>query len=115
MLIGGIAAVIGHLFPVWLKFKGGKGVSTGFGVLIAASPIAGLVAGAVWIAMAKLVKISSAAALTAFLAAPILVWLIDGRSDRIELSLIVAVLVWARHHANIRRLLAGTEPRIGQK
>ena len=115
VLIGGIAAVIGHLFPVWLKFKGGKGVATGFGVLIAASPIAGLVAGAVWIAMAKLVKISSAAALTAFLAAPILVWLIDGRSDRIELSLIVAVLVWARHHANIRRLLAGTEPRIGQK
>ncbi|MDR3523083.1 MAG: glycerol-3-phosphate 1-O-acyltransferase PlsY [Acetobacteraceae bacterium] len=114
-LVGGLAAVLGHLFPVWLKFKGGKGVATGFGVLISASPLAGLAAGVVWIVMARLVKISSAAALTACAAAPLLIWLIDGRTDRVELAAMIAVLVWIKHHANIRRLLAGTEPRIGQK
>ena len=114
-LVGGLAAVLGHLFPVWLKFKGGKGVATGFGVLISASPLAGLAAGVVWIVMARLVKISSAAALTACAAAPLLIWLIDGRTDRVELAAMIAVLVWIKHHANIRRLLAGTEPRIGKK
>ena len=115
VLIGGFAAVIGHLFPIWLKFKGGKGVATGLGVLIAASWPVGLACCAVWLVCAKLVKISSASALAAFAAAPLLAWLIDGRADRIELSLIIAVLIWARHHANISRLLAGAEPRIGQK
>ncbi len=113
-LVGGVAAVLGHLFPVWLGFKGGKGVATGFGVLLAASPFAGLAAAAVWVVMAKLVKISSAAALTACLAAPLLVALIDGRTDRIVLAGVITLLVWAKHHANIRRLLAGTEPRIGK-
>jgi len=114
-LVGGLAAVLGHLFPVWLQFKGGKGVATGFGVLIAASPLAALATGLVWIVMARLVRISSAAALTACAAAPFLIWLIDGRMDRVELAAIIAVLVWIKHHANISRLLAGTEPRIGQK
>ena len=114
-LVGGLAAVLGHLFPVWLQFKGGKGVATGFGVLIAASPLTALAAGVVWIVTAELVKISSVAGLTACAAAPLLIWLIDGRTDRVELAAIIAVLVWIKHHANIRRLLAGTEPRIGQK
>jgi glycerol-3-phosphate acyltransferase PlsY len=89
-------------------------VATGFGVLLAASPFAGLAAGLVWIAAAKFIKISSAAALTACAIAPVLVAIIDGRMDRVALAVIVAVLVWARHHANIRRLLDGTEPRIGK-
>jgi glycerol-3-phosphate acyltransferase PlsY len=114
-LLGGIAAVLGHLFPVWLKFKGGKGVATGFGVLIAASPFAGLAAGAIWICTTKLMKISSASALIAFLCAPLLMVLIDGREDRLLLAVVVMVLVWARHHGNIRRIIDGTEPRIGQK
>ena len=114
-LVGGVAAVLGHLFPIWLKFKGGKGVATGFGVLIAASPFAGLAAGAIWICAAKLMKFSSAAALTAFLCAPPLMVLIDGRDDRLVLAVIVMCLVWARHHGNIRRLIDGKEPRIGQK
>jgi glycerol-3-phosphate acyltransferase PlsY len=112
-LLAGLAAVLGHLFPIWLNFRGGKGVATGYGVLIAASWPTGLLAGAIWLVMAKLVKISSAAALTSFAMAPILAWLIAGR-DSALLALAVAVLVFIRHHANIARLLAGTEPRIGK-
>jgi acyl phosphate:glycerol-3-phosphate acyltransferase len=115
VLAAGLAAVIGHMFPVWLKFKGGKGVATGLGVMLAASPLAALAMAAVWLAMGLLFRISSLAALTTCVVAPFLVWLIDGRSDRIVLAAIVAVLIFVKHQANIRRLLAGTEPRIGQK
>jgi glycerol-3-phosphate acyltransferase PlsY len=113
-LWAGLGAVLGHLFPVWLGFRGGKGVATGFGVLIAAVWPAGLIAGAVWLAMAKLVKISSLAALTSFALAPVLALLLGGPNVA-TLAFAIAVLVFIRHHANITRLLAGTEPRIGQK
>jgi glycerol-3-phosphate acyltransferase PlsY len=113
-LWAGLGAVLGHLFPVWLGFRGGKGVATGFGVLIAAVWPAGLIAGAVWLAMVKLVKISSLAALTSFALAPVLALLLGG-PDVATLAFAIAVLVFIRHHANITRLLAGTEPRIGQK
>ena len=113
-LLAGLAAVLGHLFPVWLGFKGGKGVATGYGVLIAASWPAGLLAGAVWLVMAKLARISSAAALASFALAPILAWVIAGR-DTALLALAVAALIFIRHQANIARLFDGTEPRIGQK
>ena len=114
-LWAGFGAVLGHLFPVWLGFRGGKGVATGFGVLIAAAWPVGLLAGAVWLAMARIVahvlgrragrrsppRRSGAAA---------------GRPATVALlALAIAVLVFARHHANIRRLLAGTEPRIGNR
>jgi glycerol-3-phosphate acyltransferase PlsY len=115
VLVCGVAAVLGHLFPVWLGFRGGKGVATGFGVLIAANPLAGLICGAVWVAMAKIVKMSSAAALVSFLIAPAVFAVIAGDQRLTALAAIVALLVWARHGANIRRLLAGTEPKIGQK
>ena len=108
----GLAAVLGHLFPVWLRFRGGKGVATGLGVLLAAAPLAGAVACAVWLAMAKLGRRSSLAGLAAFAAAPVAAWAVYG-AGRGWLALAVAALVFARHHANIRRLLAGTEPRIG--
>jgi glycerol-3-phosphate acyltransferase PlsY len=110
---GGLASVVGHLFPVWLKFRGGKGVATGFGVLLAASPLAGVLAGAVWLAVVKLTRMSSASALTAFAAAPILAWAVAGPAIAL-LALCIAALVFIRHEANIRRLLAGTEPRIGR-
>jgi glycerol-3-phosphate acyltransferase PlsY len=103
------------VFPIWLGFRGGKGVATGLGVLIAANPPTGLACCAVWAVVAKLAKISSAAALSAFLAAPLLMWAITGSQDLTMLAGIVAVLVFIRHHDNIRRLLAGTEPKIGQK
>jgi glycerol-3-phosphate acyltransferase PlsY len=113
VLACGLAAVIGHLFPVWLGFRGGKGVATGLGVLLAASPLAAVGCGAIWLAVAYLTKISSASSLSATLAAPVLVWLVGGDTNLIILAVVVAVLLWAKHHANIRRLLAGTEPRIG--
>jgi glycerol-3-phosphate acyltransferase PlsY len=113
--VGGLAAVLGHLFPVWLKFRGGKGVATGFGVMIAANPLAGLAAGAVWIAVAAATRLSSAGALSAFVAAPLLAWALDAPPPVVALAGCVAALVWVRHHANIRRLLAGTEPRIGKR
>jgi glycerol-3-phosphate acyltransferase PlsY len=113
VFVGGVAGVLGHLFPVWLHFRGGKGVATGFGVLIAASPPVGLLAGVVWLAIAALVRISSAAALGAFAAAPVLAWALDARQPVLGLTLAVTALVYLRHRGNIERLIAGTEPRIG--
>ena len=113
-LWAGAGAVLGHLFPVWLGFRGGKGVATGLGVLLAAAWPVGTVACAVWLVVAKLARFSSLAALTAFASAPLAAALLAG-PGLVKLSLAIAVLVFVRHHANIRRLLAGTEPRIGQK
>ena len=113
-LWAGAGAVLGHLFPVWLGFRGGKGVATGLGVLLAAAWPVGAVACAVWLVVAKLARFSSLAALTAFASAPLAATLLAG-PGLVKLSLAIAVLVFARHHANIRRLFAGTEPRIGQK
>ena len=112
VFLGGLAAVLGHLFPVWLGFKGGKGVATGFGVLLAASPLAGIACCAVWLATARLTRISSAGALLSTAAAPVLAWFTAGPLVA-ALALCIAVLVFARHRANIARLIAGTEPRIG--
>lgn len=112
-LVVGTAAVLGHLFPVWLGFRGGKGVATGLGVLLAAAWPVGLACCAVWLVAAKLLKMSSAAALTAFAAAPLFA-LVLSNADHALMALLIAVLVFWRHEENIRRLLAGTEPRIGK-
>ena len=112
-LVVGTAAVLGHLFPVWLGFRGGKGVATGLGVLLAAAWPVGLACCAVWLVAAKLLKMSSAAALTAFAAAPLFALALSS-ADHALMALLIAVLVFWRHEANIRRLLAGTEPRIGK-
>jgi len=112
-VVVGTAAVLGHLFPVWLGFRGGKGVATGLGVLLAAAWPVGLACCAVWLVAAKLLKMSSAAALTAFAAAPLFA-LVLSSADHALMALLIAVLVFWRHEANIRRLLAGTAPRIGK-
>ena len=112
-LVVGTAAVLGHLFPVWLGFRGGKGVATGLGVLLAAAWPVGLACCGVWLVAAKLLKMSSAAALTAFAAAPLFA-LVLSSADHALMALLIAILVFWRHEANIRRLLAGTEPRIGK-
>ena len=110
------AAFLGHLFPVFLKFKGGKGVATFFGTMIAAAWPVGLAAGATWIAMAFVFRISSLAALTAAALAPIYALFVFDRPYPITaLALFMAVLIYIRHHENIRRLLKGEEPRIGGK
>jgi acyl phosphate:glycerol-3-phosphate acyltransferase len=112
-LWAGLGAVLGHLFPIWLKFKGGKGAATSYGVLIAVAWPVGLLAGAIWIVMAAVGRLSSLATLTSFAVAPILAYALSD-SGVVKLSLTIAVLVWVRHHANIRRILSGTEPRIGR-
>ncbi len=110
----GIGAVLGHAFPVWLGFRGGKAVATSYGVLIAAAWPVGIFAGAIWLVMAALSRISSLAALASFALAPIIAAILADVTV-VKLALAIAVLVFARHHTNIRRLIAGTEPRIGQK
>jgi len=111
-LLAGLAAVLGHLFPIWLRFKGGKGVATGLGVLVAAAWPIGVTACAVWLLVAGLARVSSLASLAAFSFAPFAALVIE-EFGVVKLSFTIAVLVFVRHQANIRRLLAGTEPRIG--
>jgi len=113
MLIAGLAAVLGHNFPVWLRFKGGKGVATTLGTLIACAWPVGLAAVATWLATAALFRISSLAALAALALAPAYALLVDGKTALMALGL--AILGFIRHEANIRRLLKGEEPRIGDK
>jgi glycerol-3-phosphate acyltransferase PlsY len=112
--LAGGAAFLGHLFSVWLGFKGGKGVATFFGTMIAIAWPAGLLAGATWIAVAAIFRRSSLAALTAAALAPLYVFLTGQTPEaKLWLSLFMAVLIFIRHHENIRRLLKGEEPRIG--
>ena len=112
-LVAGLGAFLGHLFPVWLKFQGGKGAATFLGVLLAVSFPAGLAACATWLVAALAFRYSSLSALIAAAAAP--VWLLwFGRPDAIWLALLLGALVFARHHANIRRLMRGEEPKIGR-
>ncbi len=107
-------ATLGHCFPIWLKFKGGKGVATGLGVLLAAVPYAGLAACATWIATAKILKYSSLSALIAFLIAPIVTLFIYGPAPA-AICALITLLIWVRHKDNIKRLLKGEEPKIGKK
>lgn len=111
VVIAGLFAVIGHLYPVWLRFKGGKGVAVGLGVLLAQAFVVGLIACAVWLGMAVWRNYSSLAALTAFVTAPVVALILgDGR---VALgAVVIAALVVYKHRANIARLRAGTEPRI---
>ena len=112
--VAGIAAVLGHCTSPWVGFRGGKGVATALGVILAWSWPVGLACCAVWLATAFMSRLSSLSALAAILAAPVLLFLMAGLSGAIA-CLVVAVIVFIRHEANIRRLLAGTEPRIGAK
>ena len=106
-----VSAVLGHLYPVWLDFKGGKGVATTLGTLLALSWPVGLIACAVWLLVALIFRISSAAALAALASTPIAALLLHRPSVAV-VALIIAALVWYKHTANIRRLLDRTEPHI---
>lgn len=115
MALAGVAAFIGHLFPVWLRFAGGKGVATFYGVILAAAWPVGLLAGVTWIVMAVVVRMSSLASLTAAALAPVFAYVTGQPSPIFWLCVIMGVLIFFRHRENIDRLLKGEEPRIGAK
>lgn len=111
-LVAALGAFLGHLFPVWLGFKGGKGVATFIGVELALAWPVGLLICATWAATAALMRMSSLAALVAAAATPVFAWWIAGPQHAI-LAVVLVVFIFIRHHENIRRLIAGTEPKIG--
>ena len=113
-LAAGLGAVLGHVFPLWLKFKGGKGVATYIGVLLGLAWLAAAIFGAIWLAVACLTRYSSLAALIASALTPLTLWLIN-RPDAAVLYAILTALLWFMHRANIARLLQGSEPKIGAK
>jgi len=109
----GIAAFLGHLYPVFLKFQGGKGVATALGVLLALAPMATLVLVAVFGVVVFFSRIASVSSIAAAVAAPITLWSFSYPPTIVAMSVFLAVMIILRHRGNIRRLLAGTEPRFG--
>ena len=112
-IMAGYGAVLGHLFPVWLKFKGGKGVATILGVLLAIAWPVGAACCLTWLLVAAAFRYSSLAALIALAASPAFAWFLLGDLQMVEMGAILALLAWSRHLANIRRLLKGEESKIG--
>ena len=113
-VLAALGAFLGHLFPVWLKFKGGKGIATGLGILLAVSWKAALVIAAIWLIVAAATRYSSLSSLVASVAAPIAVWFFGTPSETL-LLLALAILAFIMHRANIARLMQGTEGKIGEK
>ncbi len=112
-IMGGYGAILGHLFPVWLKFKGGKGVATTLGVLLAIGWPIGVACCLTWLLIAATFRYSSLAALVALAAGPAFAWFLLGDLQLVQMAAILAALVWSRHLGNLRRLLKGEEPKIG--
>lgn len=114
VMLAGCGAILGHCFPVWLKFKGGKGVATSFGVLFAGVPYTALVAGGAWLLLIFTTRISSLAALGASATVPFVTFYFYGQAPSLITLLIAALVIW-RHKDNIKRLMAGAEPKIGTR
>jgi glycerol-3-phosphate acyltransferase PlsY len=112
-LMAGYGAVLGHFFPLWLKFRGGKGVATTLGVHLAMSWPVGLLACVTWLAVAGLFRYSSLAALVSLAATPAFAWFVTSDLQLVQFAAILAVAVWLKHHENIARLLKGRESKIG--
>lgn len=112
--LAGLAAFLGHCFPVWLRFKGGKGVATFLGLMLALAWPVGAAACLTWLAGAALTRMSSASALISALAAPLWALALDA-PQIVALTIALTIVVFWRHAENIARLRAGTEPKIGQK
>lgn len=113
-LVGGLGAFLGHVFPIWLGFRGGKGVATYIGVLLGLHWPAAVAFCAIWLASAFLTRYSSLSALIASLTIPLLLWAL-GLTQMAGLVALLSGLLIIKHHANIRRLLSGTESKIGAK
>jgi acyl phosphate:glycerol-3-phosphate acyltransferase len=112
--IAALGAFLGHLFPVWLKFKGGKGVATFIGVLIGLKLLAAVIFAVIWLGLAFTTRYSSLSALVASAASPIALWLL-GEPGMAGMTIILVALLWWKHGQNISRLLDRTEGKIGQK
>ncbi len=110
----GVASVVGHIFPVFFGFRGGKGVATGLGTLLGTHWVTGLLAIAIWLATCLVFRISSLAALVTFAAVPLL-FILSGRTTTAIVLAIMSVLLFWRHRDNIKRLMSGEEPRLGQR
>jgi glycerol-3-phosphate acyltransferase PlsY len=113
-VLAGLGAFLGHLFPVWLRFKGGKGVSTYIGVLLGLVWPAAVAFCLVWLLVAFVSRYSSLSALVASVATPLLLWW-DGYGQELQLFLLLTVLLWYTHRGNIARLMAGAETKIGHR
>jgi acyl phosphate:glycerol-3-phosphate acyltransferase len=113
-LFGGFAAFIGHLFPVWLGFKGGKGVATYIGTLLGVAPLMVLVFAVAWLSVAFITRYSSLSALVATLVIPVALWIL-GVEEAALVTAVMTVITYWRHKQNIERLIAGTESKIGKK
>ena len=109
----GFAAFLGHLYPIYFEFRGGKGVATSFGVFIALSWQVGLAVVGTWLIMAKVFKISSLSALTAAVMAPLYVWWLTDEPRWVAVTILITTLLFWRHRSNIRKLLSGAEDTIG--
>ena len=118
MAVAAVSVVVGHCFPVWLGFRGGKGVATGLGTIWVLCWPVGVACCVVWLAVARISRISSAGALSAFLVAPILMVVVLGQGANSPIpvaTFLIALLIWVRHYSNIVRLLTGNEPRVNAK
>ncbi len=115
MEIAGILAILGHCFTPFLKFKGGKGVATSIGVILAYTPLAGITTVMLWIVMFLIFRISSLSALTAFSLLPLNLFLLNYPEKSIIFSFCIVVIIYIKHFSNIKRLLKGIEPKIGDK
>ncbi len=113
-MLAGMAAFLGHCFPLWLGFRGGKGVATLLGVAAAAVPLAGVAALLAWLAGALATRFSSVGGMLSAVTAPLAAWALGAEHSAIALGVLAAILIW-KHRDNIARLRAGTESRIGQK
>lgn len=108
----GLLAIAGHVWPVWLRFRGGKGVATGAGVLVALVPLTALVALLVWLGLVLLTRIVSVSSLAAAATTPVVAWITDAPAYSVGFCAFVALFVWWTHRANLRRLLRGEELRF---
>ena len=113
-VIVALFVVVGHMFNPWLVFRGGKGVATALGVTLALSWQSGLAILAVWLAVAGVTRISSVAGMASIIASPVAIWVATSDPQYAGVMILVAFLVVVRHHANIRRIVTGKEPRIGR-
>jgi glycerol-3-phosphate acyltransferase PlsY len=111
----GVAAFLGHVYPIFLKFKGGKGVATSFGVLLGLAPLATMILLVVFAAVAFTTRLVSLSSMVTAVAAPLVLWLFYYSPTYVIMTAFMAVMIVFRHHANIQRLLNGTEPRFGTR